>query len=337
MKAPLARLRPALALLATLVLAACGHDVRETVSPLSGHVICLDPGHGGTADSDHYRQGPGGEREEWINLRVARLLQTKLQQAGARVVMTRTEDVFVPLDERARIARDGGAELFLSIHHNAAADPQANFPIVYFHGNASENLAGVALGRALVDALRGNGFHAADTPGDVISDFAIFADAGAAVLRGSYGIPGVIAEASFFSNADEEARLKTPGHNQREADAHFAALEKMFSAPLPPVYPKQSRTPSPPPFRGLQEAERMDGAALRWRSDYEQAVQLEREQPDTAYALFTESARGFPDSPLAGRSHQHRAELLRRAGKSEQAEQERLRVREHYPLTPTWP
>lgn len=92
---------------------------------LQNKTICIDPGHGGTADTDHYRVGPTGEREEWINLRVAKILQQMLTQKGARVVMTRDEDVFVPLDQRARIARDANADLFISIHHNATADSSA--------------------------------------------------------------------------------------------------------------------------------------------------------------------------------------------------------------------
>jgi len=44
---------------------------QETTSAVSGKIICLDPGHGGTAKTDSFREGPTGEREEWINLRVA--------------------------------------------------------------------------------------------------------------------------------------------------------------------------------------------------------------------------------------------------------------------------
>ena len=52
--------------------------------PLAGRVVCIDPGHGGTAATDSYRVGPGGEREEWIDLRVARLLQGRARRSAAR-------------------------------------------------------------------------------------------------------------------------------------------------------------------------------------------------------------------------------------------------------------
>src|SRR5690606_35135202 len=302
-------------------------------SPLAGRTICLDPGHGGTADTDHFRRGPAGEREEWINLRVARQLQTLLEQAGAKVVMTRDEDVFVPLAERARIAQEAGAELFLSIHHNATADPQVNFPIVYFHGNASENRAGVALGQAIVAAFRDAGFPAPGAPASVVSDHTIFAGSGAAVLRGSYGIPGGLAEASFLTHPDEEQRLKPAAHNQREAEAYFAALEAVFARPLPPVLEKHSIASPIPPFRGLQEAERMGEAARQWQSMHAEALALADSDPERALALFTESARTFPDSPLAGDAHARRADLLAQLGRADEAAQESARVREHYPGT----
>src|SRR5690606_32492169 len=107
-----------------------------------------------TAATDSYRQGPTGEREEWVNLRVALHLKVLLEEHGATAVMTRTTDEFVELSRRAEIAREHNADIFLSIHHNATADPEVNFPIIYFHGNASENLAGVQLGESLAASFR---------------------------------------------------------------------------------------------------------------------------------------------------------------------------------------
>ena len=53
----------------------------------------------------------------------ARLLRDELERRGARVLMTRTEDVAVELPRRAEVAIEGSADLFLSVHHNATADP----------------------------------------------------------------------------------------------------------------------------------------------------------------------------------------------------------------------
>ena len=85
---------PALLLVCSVLLAAPA----GWASSLQGKVICLDPGHGGTAATDSYRVGLGGGREEWINLRVALELKKLLEAKGARVILTRTEYVDVPLD-----------------------------------------------------------------------------------------------------------------------------------------------------------------------------------------------------------------------------------------------
>jgi len=306
-------------------------------SVLEGKTICLDPGHGGTAATDHYRVGPSGEREEWVDLRVALLLRDMLEARGARVLMTRTEDVAVGLQERAALAVENDADVFISIHHNATADPAVNFPIIYFHGNASENRAGVALGRFVATALR-EALFAGDTPVSLVSDHVIFPGGGTAVLRHSYGIPGIIGEATFFTNPEEEERLKDPDYNRREAEAYLTALEAFFSAPAPPMADKYS-TGRLPRFEVFQEAERMSQEAKLWLENYSRALELmEVGTPEAraeAYELFTLSARSFPDSWVARDCHRYRARLLEEMGCGEEAAEARRRVREYYvPVDP---
>ncbi|MBI2427284.1 MAG: N-acetylmuramoyl-L-alanine amidase [Ignavibacteriales bacterium] len=302
-------------------------------SPLAGKIIVIDPGHGGTASTDSYRQGPSGEREEWINLRVALILKGFLEEKGGTVLMTRTGDIAVPLAERAKLAVDNKADLFVSIHHNATADSLVNFPIIYFHGSASENQAGVSFAKHLAKSLAKHLFQS-ETPVSIVSDHAIFSEAGAGVLRRSYGIPGVIAEASFFTNPAEEQRLKQRQHNKNEATAYAEAIENFFSEPTPAILPKDTST-FPPQFQALQESDRMNPVALRWKRDFEEAKLL-MEADDTtsiqkAYDLFTRSAKSFPDSYLAGKCHRYRALLLKKMGRLDEASNEEKRVREYYP------
>lgn len=302
-------------------------------NPLSGKVICLDPGHGGTADTDFFRVGPGGEREEWVNLRVAILLQEMLEDRGARVVMTRTEDVAVELSDRARLAVDSHADVFLSIHHNATADSTVNFPIVYFHGNVSENSASVALGRILARNFREILFETG-TPVSLASDHVIFPGSGASVLRNSYGIPGVIGEASFFSNPKEEKRLKKPDRNRKEAEAYLLGLETFFSGEIPTITEKYARGEIPP-FPVLEQAARMEEEARSWHRFFVKGVELQQNRRDRhslehAYELFTRSARAFPDSYVARDCHLHRAEILAIFGDEAGADLARRRAEEHY-------
>jgi N-acetylmuramoyl-L-alanine amidase len=316
--------------LAGVLLAACPGP--HKAKPLAGRVVCVDPGHGGTADTDQFRVGPSGEREEWIDLRVALRLRDELERRGARVLMTRTTDVAVDLPRRAEMAVEGQADLFLSVHHNATADPAVNFPIVYFHGNASENRAGVALART-VGARLSEALFAGEARSSVVSDFAIFPGRGAAVLRHSYGVPGVIAEASFFTNPAEEQRLRDGGYNQREAQALAGAVEDFLSREIPSIEEEGSRVELPP-FEVFQEAERMKPEARRWRAAFDEARDLiergDEEALEQADNRLTFSVRAFPDSPIAGECHRLRAVILERQGRSEEAARERLRSVEHY-------
>ena len=308
----------------------------QASASLNGKVICIDPGHGGTALTDHYRVGIGGEREEWVNLRVALLLQKMLEEKGAKVIMTRTSDTIVTLPARAKLAVDNKADIFVSIHHNATADTSVNFPIIYFHGNASENMAGVAFGKLLATSLLKMLYKDKNSNFSLVSDFTVFAEAGASVLRNTYGIPSVLAEASFFTNPTEEQKLKQETHNLDEAVAYTKALESFFSKPVPEIKPKNSLVKVIPAFKVFQEAERMTPIAKRWHQDFLDGEQMMANK-DTAsarkaYDLFTRSARSFPDSFVAATCHKRRSQLLKSMGKSEESDQEAQRVREYYVL-----
>jgi N-acetylmuramoyl-L-alanine amidase len=306
--------------------------MEDKISPLEGKVICIDPGHGGTALTDSFRVGPAGEREEWINLRVALKLAALLEKKGANPVLTRTSDEQVGLKARADAARQIFADVFISIHHNATADSLVNFPIIYFHGNASENRAGVHLGKFLAKNINAKLYDEAG-PVSLVSDHVIFPGGGTAVLRYSYGIPGVIGEASFFTNPDEEERLKQEEYNQLEAQAYFIALQEYFASPPQPVERKYSIIKLPR-FEVFQEAERMDPAALLWRKYYDDGERLaqleETDSLKTALDLFTKSVRYFPDSWLARDAHIKRAEILKKLGRLSDANTAMLRVEEFY-------
>jgi len=80
-------------------------------------LVVLDPGHGGI---DTGTKSSGGELEKDIVLNVALRLRDRLEKDGkCRVLMTRTNDTFVPLADRVRVARGAGASLFVSVHADA--------------------------------------------------------------------------------------------------------------------------------------------------------------------------------------------------------------------------
>lgn len=318
--------------LALLVLLACASVYNPSKGPLAGRIICIDPGHGGTAMTDDYRAGPTGEREEWINLRVAMHLKDLLEKKGARILLTRSEDVQVELKARALLAVEHGADAFVSIHHNATADRYVNFPIIYYHGNGSENRASVQLAQLLAVQLDKALFRTKGVV-SVASDHVIFPRSGTAVLRHSYGIPGIIGEASFFTNPDEEIRLRNSDYNRIEAQAYAEALESFFKKSMPSIHGKYS-TGRLPSFEVFQEEDRMNISAQRWYENFVQGEQIfMRGDPDslgTAYDLLTRSVRAFPDSWVGKKCHQYRSQLLRLMGRPEEADIALKRSREYY-------
>jgi N-acetylmuramoyl-L-alanine amidase len=111
-----------LALAATAASAgAAGSDHFDTV--------VIDAGHGG---EDTGARGVGGVVEKELVLRIALDLSERLRTNGLRVVLTREDDVFVPLERRTAIANDARGDLFVSIHGNAARDTEIGGSETYF-------------------------------------------------------------------------------------------------------------------------------------------------------------------------------------------------------------
>lgn len=109
---------------------------QKTAHDFVNEIIVIDPGHGG---KDPGAKGKSGLQEKDVVLdvghRVRRLIQEKL---GANVVMTREDDVFIPLGERTAIANKKGADLFVSIHVNSAPREGAKGVETYLLGRATD-------------------------------------------------------------------------------------------------------------------------------------------------------------------------------------------------------
>ncbi len=196
---------------------------------LQGMIIVLDPGHGGDAHLKNYKRGPTGVREAEINLRVALLLRKLLADAGVTVVMTREGDVDVSLEERARIANsvprpDGaqGADLFLSLHHNAAESTTTNYTSVWHHAEVDGSEVALDVARHLALHIAAALRTEVGRVSPVLSDQLIYKN-GFGVLR-RCEVPAVLLESSFHSNPEEEQRLRDPHYNLAEAYAIYRGL-----------------------------------------------------------------------------------------------------------------
>ncbi len=205
--------------------------------------IVIDAGHGGGDPGAHHN----GLREADVVLDIARRVAQGLEsQPGVEVVMTRTDDTFVPLRARTALANEVGADLFLSIHANASRNSKAHGVETYFldfaldpeaeRVAARENLAAGGkmkdlqnlleaiaansklqesrdfagtIQRAMVNALR-------EVNGEV-RDLGV-KQAPFFVLIGAR-MPSVLAEVSFLSNRREADLLATDAYRDRIADA----------------------------------------------------------------------------------------------------------------------
>jgi len=128
--------------------------------------VVLDPGHGGL---DTGTVAASGETEKAIVLEFAQVLRDKLEKSGKyRVAMTRTDDNFVPLAERVRLARAWQASLFISIHADAFAHhDDARGATVYTLSETASDAEAARLADAENRADVIAGVDLSDEPGDV--------------------------------------------------------------------------------------------------------------------------------------------------------------------------
>lgn len=164
-------------------------------------IVCIDPGHGG---KDPGATTKTGIDEKDIALTVA--LKVGALLTGYEIVYTRDEDVYVGLSERALIANQAKADLFVSIHCNSAPSASANGMEVYVHTtrSAASTRAAHAIYDRLLPAsgLRGRGVKANDY----------------AVLRETV-MPAVLVELGFVSNDGDRAKLISEDWQNRAAEA----------------------------------------------------------------------------------------------------------------------
>lgn len=216
--------------------------------------VCLDPGHGGQAARRGYKRGPTGVREAEMNLRVARYLRAFLERAGAEVRLTRDADVDVSLKDRAGIANAWGADVFISLHHNAASKPTVNRTTVWVHRDVDHRPSNLDLARHLYRGLR-DALALEQITGLPIKSDQLMYENGFGVLRHAE-VTAALCESSFFTHPEEEQRLRRPDYNLREAYGLFRALVRYAAGGLPRVV---ALTDPAEPIR--------PGATLRFRLD----------------------------------------------------------------------
>ncbi|HEY3245857.1 MAG TPA: N-acetylmuramoyl-L-alanine amidase [Phycisphaerae bacterium] len=201
---------------------------------LKGVRIRLDPGHGGDADKRAFKRGPTGVREAEINLRVAQYLRDLLVAAGAEVQLSRESDVDLSYEERAgaNLPPQRWADLFISCHHNAIDNkPSANHTTVWYHADVDYHPSNLDLARYLCYGLYDHYPLEQITDEPLKSDQLMYPE-GFAVLRHAK-VTAALVETSFYTNPEEEQRLRRPESNLGEAYGLFIGLAKYAANGLP--------------------------------------------------------------------------------------------------------
>lgn len=202
---------------------------------LKDMTIFIDPGHGG---EDRSGVGPAGDVVEAdVNLRVALLLRDYLKKAGANVLLSREADATVPLEARAQQANASEADIFVSIHHNAAGDRHTNYTTTFYH--ARPGMPGYApSSQDLARFIQRDLSYAMGNPGPLasfdgtMSDELIYPGKGFSVLRNTT-MTAVLVECAFFTSEYEEQRLRLPEFNAIQAWGMFLGIGKYLQAGIP--------------------------------------------------------------------------------------------------------
>lgn len=232
----------------------------DKAHPKRDIIVVVDPGHGG---KDPGAVGSKGQREKDVVLSIAQLLAKRLKrEKGFDVKLVRNDDFFVPLRKRVDIARQHKADMFISVHADAAPRLTASGASVYA---LSEGGATSATARFMAQRENGADLLGATTLlnlkdkdpmlAGVILDMSMNAtiasslrlgssvlgslqnittlhqkrveQAGFAVLK-SPDVPSILVETGFISNTRDAQRLVTARHQQSVADGLFEGLKQYF-------------------------------------------------------------------------------------------------------------
>ena len=237
----------------------------DKAHPKRDIIVVVDPGHGG---KDPGAVGSKGQREKDVVLSIAQLLAKRLKrEKGFDVKLVRNDDFFVPLRKRVEIAHKHNADMFISVHADAAPRITASGASVYAlsEGGATsatarfmaqrENgadllgatsllnlkdkdpmLAGVILDMSMNATIASSLQLGSSILGSLEGITSLHQkrveQAGFAVLK-SPDVPSILVETGFISNARDSARLVTARHQQAVADGLFEGLKKYFQKSPP--------------------------------------------------------------------------------------------------------
>jgi N-acetylmuramoyl-L-alanine amidase len=218
-------------------------------TPLKLRSVTIDPGHGG---KDCGAIGPGGLQEKEVVLQIAKLLRDRLKRKyGIDVFLTREDDTFLELDQRAAIANNNKSDIFLSIHTNSGKRKLVQgFEVFYLNRQPSDDYAMETATQENVGSSTGQGANQTQKVSEdiqailwdliqnkymeessILAEKILLANE-ASFNRSSRGVkqapfvvlfgiemPAVLVEVDFISNPSQEKQLKDEDYLQRISDS----------------------------------------------------------------------------------------------------------------------
>ncbi len=176
-------------------------------------LIIIDPGHGGTDEGAKINYF----MEKKLALMTSLLVRKYLSELGYRVILTRSKDVFIPLQRRVSIANTTRAALFISVHYNSSPSPDAHGIEIFYHAGKdhkrtqqSRKLGSNILGEmiehthALSRGVKNGNFH---------------------VIRET-SMPAVLVEGGFMTNQEERGLLKEKTYLEKIARGIAQGINK---------------------------------------------------------------------------------------------------------------
>ena len=212
--------------------------------------VVIDAGHGG---NDPGAIGRNGLREKDVNLDIAKRLDTLLRAEGVQTVLTRSTDRFIPLSNRVSIANRSGADLFISIHSNAARSRSlSGFEVYYVAPSVSDSKRAAFTAKHASLNLKDAVFAGSNQDLKAIVWDMIYTNSRAESIELSHAVckimdscieanilgvknarfqvlkgimmPGILIEVGFVSNLNEERLLKTSAYRQKLAQGILEGL-----------------------------------------------------------------------------------------------------------------
>ncbi|MCM1049212.1 MAG: N-acetylmuramoyl-L-alanine amidase [Clostridiales bacterium] len=176
-------------------------------------VIFIDAGHGGS-DEGCARDGI---QEKVINLKIAKLVQAQLEELGYTVVMAREDDTYIAKEDRVEAAKKVNADIYVSIHQNAAEVDNVSGIEVWYDGTDTNRDSKRLAQLIWQQTMLSTGADMRELRGD--SDFHVTVNT---------TMPACLVESGFLSDTNERAKLSTPEYQQQIAVGIVQGIEYYF-------------------------------------------------------------------------------------------------------------